>query len=394
MAKKYDGIADSGGYIMGVSGSHNNAPTDINPFTGKAYPKDGYSSKQLNANGTSMQTNGFDQAAYMKQMQDQVNAIYDQQKQAQLGQLNASRDKAVGRINQQKAEVAPQYQSARNQSDVVNAQNVQRLREMMASSGLQSSGENVTASTGLQNARQNSLNGLNLQEQQTINDFNRQIADLNDPASEQALIASLEAQRAQALFDSSMRADEIGYSRGRDAIGDSRYNTEWQYNTGRDAINDGRYQEETTYNRGQDTKQWDYQTGRDKVGDSQWQSTFDYGKTRDQVGDSQWQQTFNYNKQQDAINNARKSSSGGASRSSSGGGGSRSFSPAAQNLAKEFQNFQKSANNQVDTFEDRYYKPKYDAIDKMIPIVSKSNQKAKQGIKAPTYYDRALDLFR
>jgi len=282
------------------------------------------------------QAPGFDQAAYMQQMQSQVNAIYDQQKAAQLAQYYAQRDKAIGKVNQQKAEVAPQYQSARNQSDVVSAQNAQRLREMMASSGLQSSGENVTASTGLQNARQNSLNGLNLQEQQTMNDLERQISDLNDPASEQALIASLEAQRAQALFDSSMRADEIGYSRGRDAIGDSRYNNEFAYQQGRDSIGDKQWQQQFNYGQSIDNRNFNYQAGRDsigdaqwlsqfkygqsrdQVGDNQWQSQFDYGKTRDQVGDSQWQQQFNYNKQQDAINNARKGRSGGGGGSYGG----------------------------------------------------------------------------
>lgn len=293
------------------------------------------------------QAPAFDQAAYIAQMQGQVNSIYDQQTQAQLSQYYVSRDKALGQVNQEKAKVAPQYQSARNQSDVVSAQNTQRLREMMAGNGLQSSGENVTANVGLQNARQNSLNGLNLQEQQTMDDFNRQIADINNPAQEQALIQAIEAQRAQALFDSSMRADEIGYARGRDATMDNRYNTEWQYNTGRDAIGDTRYNNEFAYQQGRDTigdQQWqqqfnygqsvdnrnfnyqvgrdkvgdnqwqtqfDYGQSRDKVGDGQWQSQFDYGKTRDNVGDSQWLQEFNYRKQQDAIDNARKKASGG-----------------------------------------------------------------------------------
>lgn len=62
---KYDGIADSGGYIMGISGSHNNAPTDINPFTGKNYDPGGYSLGQLQIdrdNGTAKQANGLFQA--------------------------------------------------------------------------------------------------------------------------------------------------------------------------------------------------------------------------------------------------------------------------------------------------------------------------------------------
>lgn len=334
MAIKYDGIPDSGGYIMGISGSKNNAPTDKNPFTGKAYGPDGYSVAQLQtdrANGTAMQANGtfqppkapqapqapaFDQAAYMAQMQSQVNSIYDQQKQAQLSQYYVSRDKALGQVNQQKAEVAPQYQSARNQADVVSAQNVQRLREMMASNGLQSSGENVTANVGLQNARQNSLNRLNLQEQQINNDFNRQISDLNNPAQEQALVAALEAQRSQALFDSSMRADEVGYSRNRDATMDNRYNNEFAYQQSRDTVGDQQWQTQFDYGQSIDNRNFDYQQGRDKIGDSQWNKQFDYGQSvdnrnfnyqqgRDKIGDSQWNQQFDYGKTRDKIGDSQ-----------------------------------------------------------------------------------------
>ena len=153
-----------------------------------------------------------------------VNSIYDNQLNAQLQALYASRDKAVGELNQQKDVNKATYQGQRNQADVVSAQNVQRLREIMASNGLSGSGENVTASVGLQNARQSALNGLNLQESQATNDINRQIADLNNPANEQALRASIEAQRAQAL-----------YGANRDLVEDDRWernfattNNQWQ----------------------------------------------------------------------------------------------------------------------------------------------------------------------
>lgn len=85
---KYDGIADSGGYIMGISGSHNNAPTDINPFTGKNYDAGGYSLQQLQidrANGTAKQEDGTFQATnqqqgmnadFMKMMQE-MQGMYD-----------------------------------------------------------------------------------------------------------------------------------------------------------------------------------------------------------------------------------------------------------------------------------------------------------------------------
>lgn len=47
------------------------------------------------------------------------------------------------------------------------------------------------------------------------------------------------------------------YTLGRDAIGDARYNTEWDYGLHRDAIGDARYEDEKVYNRGRDAAEWD-----------------------------------------------------------------------------------------------------------------------------------------
>ncbi len=225
--------------------------------------------------------------SYPNQYESLVNSIYDKQRDAQLQALYNSRDRAVGKINQQKAETAPQYQNMRNQADVVNSQNVQKLREMMASNGLNASGENVTASVGLQSARQNALNTLNTQEQQIMNDFDRQIADINNPAEEQALIAALEAQRSQALYEAAVRADDVGYARSRDALADSRYNQEWNYQVGRDQVADGRYD-----------KEWDYQVGRDQVADKRYDQEWAYQKERDELEHRKWQVELNWQKQQ------------------------------------------------------------------------------------------------
>lgn len=199
----------------------------------------------------------FDSGAYMGQMQGYINDMFNQQRQAQLAQLQASRDKAIGQLNQQKANTAPQYQSMRNQTDATNLQNVQRLREVMANAGLTATGENVSANAAMNNQRVESLNSLNLQEQQTYDDIDRRIADLNNPAEENALIAALEAERSRALMDSYTRADEIAYGRGRDLISDSR----WQ-------------------------QQFDNSN-------SQWQQQFDYQKQQDQAERAWREHTYN-----------------------------------------------------------------------------------------------------
>jgi hypothetical protein len=285
------------------------------------------------------------------QMNTQVNSIYDKQKQAQLAQLQASRDKAVGNINYQKSLVAPQYQGMKNQTDTTNLQNVKKLQEIMASNGLNATGENVSATAAMNNERVNSLNKLNLQEQQTMNDFERQISDLMNPAEENALIAAIEAQRSQALYDGSNRAQDVGYSRyrdqvgdyrydsdraynqGRDTIADNRYNNEWNYGINRDTENDKRYYDERNYGRGRDAlsdRRYDdetkYSRGRDALSDRRYddetkynrdwqQDGRSYDRGRDAIGDARYKDETAYNRGRDAKSDARASSSGSANGS-------------------------------------------------------------------------------
>jgi hypothetical protein len=218
----------------------------------------------------------FDQNAFLQGMNGQIGSMYDAQQQSRLAELKASQDKATGQLNQQKAELAPQYQGERNQSDVVSAQNVQRLRELMASQGLGASGENVTAQTAQNNQRQDSLNSLNLQEQQANNDINRQMNDVNDPAQAQAIMSQIAQQRSQALLDAYNRANDVGYQRSRDSVGDQRYNTETSYNHSRDSVGDTRYNNETSYSH-----------GRDSVGDTRYNNETTYNHGQDTIHNQQ-----------------------------------------------------------------------------------------------------------
>ncbi|MET3699510.1 hypothetical protein SAMN05877753_111148 [Bacillus oleivorans] len=218
--------------------------------------------------------------SYLEKFTQQINAMFDQQKQARLAELQAQRDRATGMINQQKAEVKPAYQGLRNQTDTVNLQGVQKLREAMADAGLTSSGENVSGQVSLANQRQNSLNSLNLQEQQQLNDLDRRIADINNPAEAQALINQLEAQRAEALLNLGMQAEQMDYTRGRDQVMDNRWQT--QFDLGRN----------------QWQQQYDYQLGRDRVEDARWREQWEYGKQRDTISDQQRNAALQWEKQQ------------------------------------------------------------------------------------------------
>jgi hypothetical protein len=145
---------------------------------------------------------------YLDESRSEVNKLYDQQKNSRLQQLKAQRDAAIGKINTQKQGTRQDFYNQRNQADVVNAQNVARLREIMASNGINASGESLTFQAGANSDRQNSLNALNQQEQGQLNVYDNQISDINNPAEEQAIISQIESERAKALLDSQNTATE------------------------------------------------------------------------------------------------------------------------------------------------------------------------------------------
>lgn len=270
----------------------------------------------------------FDTEGY----KDQINKLYDSQKQSQLAQLQAERDKAIGEINQQKKNTGAEYTSARNQTDATNLQNAQRLREVMASSGLLASGENVTGNVAMNNQRLSGLNALNLQEQQAYDDFNRRIADINNPAEQNALIAALEAERARALLDLGMRADEIGYSRNRDNINDQWREKEWDYGVGRDKIADERY-------------------------DREWQNTLDQQDLEESWRQKEWNELSPAEKAAAELDyqyflKKKASSSGGGGRSY---GGSSGGSSSKSSLSSAYQQYQKEKQGSSSTPADKYY---------------------------------------
>lgn len=129
---------------------------------------------------------------YYDQTSGDVNTLYDKQKSSQLAALKAQRDAAIGQTKQD-------YYDKKNQADVVNSQNLQKLREIMAANGVSSSGENLTLNAQANSDRQNSLNTLNNEEQAKINDW-------NNPSRDQAIVDQVEAARTQALLNAKQNA--------------------------------------------------------------------------------------------------------------------------------------------------------------------------------------------
>lgn len=174
------------------------------------------------------------------------------------------------------------------------------------------------------------------------------------------------------------------------------------------------YQSGDAYNRLQDTiaqKQWQDKFSWDKRMDESGLTgnfngtrtlagqQFDWGKSQDLIANQQWQKEFDEDVRQFGLQYALQKQQAAASGRRSGGGSSSGGSGGpqsapAQALANTYSQFKQDASKSASTFDDKYYLPKYEAIDKVVPVVSKLNQQLKNQIKAPTYYDRALALFK
>jgi hypothetical protein len=145
---------------------------------------------------------------YLDESRSEVNKLYDAQKNSRLQQLQAQRDSAIGKINTQRQGTRQDFYNQRNQADVVNAQNVARLREIMAANGINASGENLTTQAAANSDRQNSLNALNQQEQSQLGMYDNQISEINNPAEENSIISQIEAERSKAILDAQNTATE------------------------------------------------------------------------------------------------------------------------------------------------------------------------------------------
>jgi hypothetical protein len=190
------------------------------PVNNKAYGNN-------NSFGSKVTTNTGNQSPFGNST-SYVNSMYEQQLRSQIEALRQQQRKTTQGLNQQKKDLAPQYQAQRNSADVVNAQSVTRLRELMAANGINASGENVTAQAGLASSRQASLNDINNNQAKAVADIDKQIADVNDPSREMAIRTQLGASQAGSLLDA--------------------YNQDRQYNMQQQNYKDDKAWREYTYN--------------------------------------------------------------------------------------------------------------------------------------------------
>lgn len=152
-------------------------------------------------------------------------------------QINNQYNGAIGNLDklqaQDKLEIGQQHNQYRNQASVNAARNQMALKEQMAQQGLFKSGDNITASTQINNQRSSDINQTNMNES---NAYGRLSQDKYRQMME------FEMQRQNALREALTRSKEWDYRDSRDKISDDRYKTEWDYKKQQDALSQSNWE--------------------------------------------------------------------------------------------------------------------------------------------------------
>ena len=121
-------------------------------------------------------------------------------------------------------------------------------------------------------------------------------------------------QQWQTQFDESVRQYNEGmeYQKGRDAVYDTRYDTEWAYQQDRDKISDTRYDTEWAYQQDRDKisdkrydESWAYQQERDKVADTRYDSEWAYQQERDKISDTRYDESWAHQLEREGVEDSR-----------------------------------------------------------------------------------------
>jgi peptidoglycan hydrolase-like protein with peptidoglycan-binding domain len=159
---------------------------------------------------------------------DMITSMYDQQRLNAIAQLQAQGQQQESAIGKQEAAIAPAYQQAATRTNVSAQQAAQRLRELMAGSGV-ATGQQNTQQARVQAANQQSLSDLGLRRREEEAGIDQARTDL---ASQQALglsqiEADIAAQQQAALINqyntdrqlALSQAGLTGYYNGQPTLG-------------------------------------------------------------------------------------------------------------------------------------------------------------------------------
>ena len=140
-----------------------------------------------------------------------VRDIYESRRRRLLRELRAQTAAAQRELEARIPDIERRARGERRQVDIGSIQAADRLRGMLAEQGLLRGGAGVTAQAGLQAQRGQLLADVGAREAGAIGDIEAQIARLGqqEALQQQAALAGLGAEEAEALLGQRIRAEDI-----------------------------------------------------------------------------------------------------------------------------------------------------------------------------------------
>lgn len=152
----------------GSSGGTRNGET---VYTGEKSTGSRASYFGLNSMG---ETKGSSSGSGYGTYEQDLNRLTKAQRQAQIDQLKAARDKALANLDVQEKNIKPTYETARNQVSAQSQQGARNFAEYLANRGLTNSGASAQGEINRLSALQNNLGNLNTAEANALRDIANQ----------------------------------------------------------------------------------------------------------------------------------------------------------------------------------------------------------------------------
>lgn len=190
-----------------------------------------------------------------------INTMYQQQQEAIQTRLRGQTETGVANLNRQAELARPQYQQARNQVDVIHAQEQRKLNENLASQGLAKAGRSLTSNAILGASRVNQIGALTGQEQRMVDEANFQIQQLRNQGAteENAQILELNAKKNEAIlnakqrdFDRQLQTFQASEARSQQDLQNMMQGIQFAYGVSKDQAQELFQREQFDYTKAQD----------------------------------------------------------------------------------------------------------------------------------------------
>jgi hypothetical protein len=194
-----------------------------------------------------------------------INDLYAAQESQRRSQLEAKRNAALSRLNQESTKIQPYYEGQRTTLGGQVQTNRNKFAEYLANRGLTRSGAAAQAEIVNQGRLQSGLAGLGQDEANAFAEIERQktLANQNYDTDLTDIQSMLGAEKARALLAEDTRLQDLNRQLKADAENKAYRDYQIKYNAWLQDQTMSRADEATTY-----------QQGRDKVADTRYENTY------------------------------------------------------------------------------------------------------------------------